>query len=41
MHDRRFAAVVDHLPAHFDAVAYSNGAARRDIHVIDDLHGTG
>jgi len=40
VHDRRLAAIVDHLSAHFDAVAYPNGAARRDVDVIDDLHRT-
>lgn len=41
MHDRRLAAVVDHLAAHLDAVAYPNRTAWRDVDIIDDLYGTG
>jgi hypothetical protein len=38
MNDRRFAAIVHHFAADLDTVAHANGAARRNVDVIDDLN---
>jgi len=38
VHDRRSPRVVHHLAANLDTVAETDGAARRDADVIDDLH---
>ncbi len=40
MDDRRFAAIVDHFAADLDSVADTNGAARRDVDVIDHFNRT-
>lgn len=40
MNDRWFAEVVHHLAANLDTISDANGAARRNVDVVDDLNGT-